>query len=366
MNDIDDDDYINQLLGLILSGRVFTDLMIEEDMPPMAKGPGGWAPVETIVAATRADIVSVLEKLTPDWEKLLEERAINRPIDLTDWRLRINAYLGFGGKKLMMSIRKQSAKPPALANTGLPASVRLMIDQPRGLILIGGATGSGKSTSLASLVDAINETRGGHVVTIEDPIEYLFARKKAIFSQREVGVDVGSFFEGVRDAMRQAPDVIVIGEIRDKDTAETALLAAESGHLVIGTVHANTASGAVQKLLAFFPSHERNARLQTLSSTLVGVLSQMLLPSLDRSGWVLASELLFNHKQQFSKVLDSQDKIDASLERSEDDVSRTMTTSLIELVEKKLVSKADAIRSLAGGSAGLYERFKALDDKQKA
>lgn len=352
--------FISQLVDVVHSDRVFTDLLIEENAPVMANGPGGWEPVESIPFVGRDDMEEILKNLDSDWENTLGERAINRPLDLSEWRLRVNAYLAFGGTKLMMSIRKMPTRPIALKDTGLPASVRLMIDNPKGLILVGGATGSGKSTSLAAMADAINETHNAHIITIEDPIEYIFERKKSIFSQREIGVDVDSFFEGVRDAMRQCPDVIVIGEIRDKETAETALLAAESGHLVIGTLHANSAPWVIQKMLAFFPSHEREARLQTLSSTLLGVIAQNLLPAIDRSGYVLAAELLFNHRQQFSKVLGEPDKVSALLERREDSVSRSMIDTLVELVEAKRVSKAEAIRSMTLGQATLSEKLKAI------
>lgn len=357
---MDEQSIISQLVNIIHSDLVFTDLMIEEDAPVMVKGPGGWSPVASMPFVAREDIVEILQNLDPDWENTIEQRAINRPLDLTEWRLRVNAYLAFGGSKLMMSIRKMPTRPLPLKETGLPASVRLMIDNPRGLILIAGATGSGKSTSLAALADAINESRSAHIITIEDPIEYLFERKKAIFSQREIGVDVGSFYEGVRDAMRQRPDVIVIGEIRDKDTAETALLAAESGHLVIGTLHANTAPGAIQKLLAYFPSHERDAKLQTLASTLVGVISQILLPAEDKQGYALAAELLFNHKQQFTKVLGDPEKVSAILDRKEDSVSRSMVDALLDLVATKRISKAEAIRSITVGQSVLYDKLKTI------
>lgn len=362
MDDNNDSNVMSKLVKLIHSDLVFTDLMIEEDAPVMAKGPSGWVPVDSIPFPYigREDIGSILNNLDPDWENTISERALNRPLDLSEWRLRVNAYLAYGGNKLMMSIRKMPTRPLGFNEIGLPASVRLMLDSPRGLILIAGATGSGKSTSMAAMADVINETRSAHIVTIEDPIEYMFERKKAIFSQREVGVDVGSFFEGVRDAMRQRPDVIVIGEIRDKDTAETALLAAESGHLVIGTIHANTAPGAVQKLLAFFNSQEREAKVQSLASTLIGVIAQILLPAEDKSGFVLASELLFNHKQQFSKVLGDPDKLASMLERKEDSVSRSMVDALFELVSQKKVSKAEAIRSVAVGQTSLYEKLKTI------
>lgn len=349
---------VAQLMELVHSERVFTDLLIEENEPVMAKGPLGWEPVASMKSTGREALAELLAKLDPDWENTIQSRAINRPVDLMEWRLRVNAYLAHGGAKLMMAIRKIPARPIALKDTGLPASARLMLDHPRGLVLIAGATGSGKSTTLAALLDAVNEARSAHIVTIEDPIEYRFERKKSIFSQREVGVDVASLFEGVRDAMRQSPNVIAIGEVRDRDTADAALLAAESGHLVIGTLHANSAAGAVQKLLGYFASTEREARLATLAATLVGVVSQVLLPAADAKGYALAAEMMFNHKRQFSRVLGEPEKIATLLERKEDGVSRSMAEAMVELVGAKRVTKLDVLRAAAAGQAALYERLK--------
>ncbi|MEW5890657.1 MAG: ATPase, T2SS/T4P/T4SS family [Pseudomonadota bacterium] len=351
---------LTDLLDLLNGGTPFSDILLEEDAPVMVKAPGGWERADCLGIPNREDLETLLRKIDTNWEANITERAINRPIDLAGWRLRVNAYLAFGGTKLMTSIRRLPAAEPTLADTGLPQSVRLMIENPSGIILISGATGSGKSTTQAALVDCINQARSNHIITIEDPIEYRFRRKKSIFSQREVGVDCASFFDGVRDAMRQRPDVIVIGEIRDKETAETALLAAESGHLVIGTLHANSAPGAIQKLLSWFPGQDRDAKLQTLAASLVGVISQILLPKKDRSGYALAAELLFNHKQQYSKLLGDQDKLASSLERKEDGISQTMVESLEERVVSGLVAKADALRAIKGGQAVLYERLKTV------
>lgn len=350
------------ILGIISSGLVFTDLMIEEGEPIMAKTPAGWCPVEGVLPADGADIESVLSRLEPGWKDTIKTRSINRPMTLSSCRLRINAYLGSAGEKRMLSIRKIDLKVPTIESTGLPGTVRLLLDSSKGLILVGGSTGSGKSTTLAALVEEINNgTKGAHIVTIEDPIEYKFARKQAIFSQREIGVDVASFFDGVRDAMRQRPDIIVIGEIRDRDTAETAILAAESGVLVIGTLHANNAAGCIKKLLSFFNANEREARLHSIENTLVGVVSQQLLPAADGKGWVLAAEMLFNHKQQCTKILDEPEKIQSLLERSEDKVCCTMDEALFQLVKSKRLAKADAYKAISGLSKDAFvERLRQL------
>lgn len=348
-----------KLLELVQADRTFSDILIEEDAPAVAKGPRGWETVDSLGQFRLEEIGQVLEKLDTEWNDTIKNRAINRPIDMTDWRLRINAYRANAGEKVMMAVRKLPARPLALKDTGLPASVRLMIEQPRGLVLIAGATGSGKSTTLAALIESINESRATHVVTVEDPIEYVFQRKKSVFSQREVGVDVRTFYDGVRDAMRQCPNVIGIGEIRDRDTAETALLASESGHLVLGTLHASSSPGAVQKLLAFFNSMERDAKLATIKATLVGVVAQVLMPSADGAGYGLAAELLFNQHAQFSHVLGEPDKVVSALERKEDKVSRPMADAMLELVAAKRVTKAEVLRSIPPGQRTLYDRLRA-------
>lgn len=341
-------DLKQEIVALVHSGKVFTDLIIEQDCPVVAKVPGGFEEVSEIKPVSRELMANILLSMDPNWDDTIKTGAINRPFDLMEYRLRINAYLAYGGEKVMMTVRKNPLRPMPLRATGLPETVRIMIEARKGLILVNGSTGCGKSTSLAALVDAINETRSSHIITIEDPIEYLFQRKKAVFSQREIGVDVGSFYEGARDAMRQVPDVIVIGEIRDRDTAETAMLAAESGALVIGTLHANGASTAVHKLLAFFSAQEREAKRLALEHTLIGVISQLLLPTPDRAGWALASELLFNNKTQCVKALSDPTVLHKFLEDRVDGLSRSMSHSVFDLMKTGRVSKTDAIMALTG------------------
>lgn len=341
-------DLIKEVSDLVSSGFVFSDVMIEEDQPVMVKAPAGWVETPDMTPVNRTDFQHTLAKIEPNWDGLIDKQSINRPIEIGKYRLRINAYLTNGGSKLNMVIRKIDKSPKSMTELGLPQSLRLMIDSRRGIIFVNGATGSGKSTTVAALVDTINASRKAHIVTIEEPIEYVFERKMSVFSQREIGVDVDGFYEGVRDAMRQRPDVIVIGEIRDKNTADAALLAAESGVLVIGTVHANSAASAIQKMLAFFSSEERASKCQAIMSTLVGVISQALLPSENMNGWELATELIFNHHQQYSPIIDAPEKIMAALHAREDGVSQSMVQALVKLVSDKKISPADAMYALDG------------------
>lgn len=348
-----------ELLKLLNSTVPFTDLLIKKEVPVLAKLPSGWEEIEDFAPFTDDELKEVVKSLDNDFEATLLLKSINRPLNLNNWRLRVNAYLANSGGEIMMSIRRIPVNPPLLKDTGLPPAVRLLLAAPRGLIFVSGATASGKTTTVAALIEEINITRKAHIITIEDPIEFQYIRKQSAFSQREVGVDTPSFYEGARDAMRQCPNVIVIGEIRDKETAETALLAGESGHLVIATLHANSAAGTVQKLLGFFNADERASKAQTLSTNLVGIINQILLPKLDNTGYVLATELLANHKQQYSKVLDDTEKLAGALERKEDGVSITITDSLVDLVQKKQIARVDAINAVFGSPA-LFDKLKNL------
>ncbi len=350
----------SEIMSLAYSGQEFTDIHIEQDSPVMLRGPSGWVEAETIAPATRDDLAGILDKIEPGWSDIIAKRSINKPYNLSQWRLRVNAFMSAGGDKISMSVRKMSSSPMTLEATGLPPHVRLMVEQPRGIILVGGSTGSGKSTTMAAMIDMINATRNAHIITIEDPVEYVYNRKKSIISQREVGVDVMSYFEGIKDAMRQRPDVIMVAEVRDRDSASAALLAAESGHLVLASLHANNAVGTIQKLLSFFPSDERESKVAALSNTLVGVIAQILLPTVDKTGFALAAELLFNHNGQVSKFLGDVEKLNAAVDRKEDKISRSMQDVLMDLVSRSVVSKADAMKATAGDRSSMYERLKSL------
>lgn len=352
---------IRAILTVVDSKMPFSDILVAADEPVMLRNASGWTPFPDS-AYSNDDIEFILTSMEPDWSTHLINGGFSRPYLVGDWRLRVTAYLANRGNKKMLSIRRTPVIPMPLEKTGLSPSVKLMVENPKGLILLSGPTGSGKTTSMAALIDYINATRSAHVVTIEDPIEYEFVRNNSVFSQREVGVDTPSFFEGVRGAMRQRPDVIVIGEIRDRDTAENAILAGESGHLVIATLHASSAFGAVQKLVSFFPGEEM-ARTASLATSLMGVVHHAIVPTVDKLTGVLASELLFNHHQAFSTILADPLKVQMELEDPKDKISRSMAASLVDLVKAAKISKSEALRSVAGQGAvwkQVNERLNAL------
>lgn len=206
-------------------------------------------------------------------------------------RFRVNVFRQRG--EISMVIRHIKTTIPSFDTLGLPKVLQEIIMRQRGLVLVVGATGSGKSTTLASMIDYRNESSGGHILTLEDPIEFVHNHKKSVVDQREVGIDTKSFEEGLRNAMRQAPDVILIGEVRDMHGMEHALAYAETGHLCLATLHANNANQAIERIISFFPQDARAGLLLGLSLNLVSIISQRLVPG-TQTKRVAAMEILIN------------------------------------------------------------------------
>jgi len=209
-----------------------------------------------------------------------------------DNRFRVSLYRQRG--TLAMVLRLIPRRLLTLDEIGFPPSVRELLTLPRGLILVTGPTGSGKTTTLASMLDVINSTTDAHIITIEDPIEYFHDHKSGLVNQREIGVDVPTFAEGLRRALRQDPDVILVGEMRDLETMETAITAAETGHLVFSTLHTTGAARTVDRIIDAFPADQQQMIRAQLSTNLKAVISQLLLPRADGTGRVAAFEVMIN------------------------------------------------------------------------
>src|SRR5947207_8528943 len=207
-------------------------------------------------------------------------------------RFRANIFQQRGSVSLVLRVIPDN--PKSSSELGMPPVIERIADEQRGLILVTGATGSGKSTTLAAMIDRINATRSGHIVTIEDPIEFLHSDKKAFISQREVDVDTRSFSEALRGALRQDPDVILVGEMRDYETVETALTAAETGHLVLSTLHTLDATETITRIVSIFPPHQQKSIRLQLASVLKSVISMRLLRSSDMLSRVPAVEVLIS------------------------------------------------------------------------
>ncbi|MES2743032.1 MAG: ATPase, T2SS/T4P/T4SS family [Pseudomonadota bacterium] len=335
---------IHQLVGM---GQNFSDIHIEQDEAMMLKMPRGWRAASERPVSLK-DMRPVLEAIDEDWEDKILEGAIDRLVVLSDSRMRCNIYRAGRGDKVSISLRRLPLSPLALDKTGLPPYVKSMLETTRGIILVTGPTGSGKTTTIASMLDFLNSTRSAHIITIEEPIEYHLARRQSIVSQKEVPTDTATFATGLREAMRQKPDILMVGEIRDFDTADTVLHAGESGHLVLATMHTNSAMSAISRLLAFFPPEQRAQRAAALSSSLIGVICQSLLPTEDGEAFALAAEMLFNNNQQVAPLIADPGKyhlIADFMRRKEDNMSRSLNDVLSQMVNKKIITSKDAMRA---------------------
>ncbi|MCA9678574.1 MAG: PilT/PilU family type 4a pilus ATPase, partial [Myxococcales bacterium] len=271
--------------------RNATDLHVASTLPPMARGVDGLTPLGDVLDAERVDAL-LLPLLSPAQRLQLETRGYaDTAVDLGEVaRLRANlsrTRLGLKG-----SFRVVLPTPPTLDRLGLPPELARVTSYHQGLVVIAGPNGHGKTTTLAALVDLINRTRAQHILTVEDPVEILHPRKRAVISQREVGRHTRSFAAALKASLREDPDVIVIGELRDRETVEIALTAAETGHLVMATMSTPSAAKTLDRLIDMFPPDDQPQVRSSLAAALRFVLAQRLLPAADGSGIVAAVELL--------------------------------------------------------------------------
>jgi len=235
-------------------------------------------------------------------------------------------------------------KIKTLEELGLPPVLAQLADRPRGLVLVTGPTGSGKSTTLAAMLDRVNESRPAHILTIEDPIEYLHTHKRALVNQRELHSDTQTFSMALRAALREDPDVIVVGELRDPETVQTAITAAETGHLIFGTLHTQSAARTVMRVLDQFPAGKRAHIRTLLASVLRGVVSQTLLPNLDGKGRSLACEVMVANSAISNLIREDRAwQIPMVMQTGKRQGMRLMDDSLIELVKLKKISLEEAL-----------------------
>lgn len=258
-------------------------------------------------------------------------------------RFRINVFRQRG--EVAMVIRYIKHVIPSLQSLGLPEVLNELIMRQRGLILVVGATGSGKSTTLASMIDHRNRTCDGHILTLEDPIEFMHEHKKSVVDQREIGIDTLSFENGLKNAMRQAPDVILIGEIRDMETMKHAIAYSETGHLCLATLHASNANQALERILSFFPQDGKQAIQLSLSLNLVAIVSQRLLPGV-KTKRVVATEVLINTPYISELILKSKlEEIKDVMGNNRDIGMHTFDQSLFELFRKGDITEDNALAS---------------------
>jgi twitching motility protein PilT len=340
--------------------RGASDLHLSVGSKPAARVDGYIEPLEEIEALRPDDTQQLLYQiLSTEQQKNLE---IKRQLDFAHSvpglaRFRVNVYFQRGSLGAAFRLIPEAIK--TLEELGLPSSLHQLAAKPRGLVLVTGPTGSGKSTTLASLIDEVNRTRSEHILTIEDPIEFVHRHKRCIVNQREIGFDAPSFAEGLRAALRQDPDVILVGEMRDLETIATALTAAETGHLVLGTLHTQSAASTIDRIIDVFPpAQQEQVRIQ-IASSLQGVITQALLPLADGTGRVPALEILL--PDDATRNLIRQGKVEQIYTIMQTGTQRgmqTMEQSLAELTLRRVITLDVALSrsSRADQLLGLLER----------
>jgi twitching motility protein PilT len=319
-----------------------SDLLISCGSPPRLRRDGRLEPLDGL-SLTPAAIEPMVRGLLDDtqWQELQTRRNVDFAFT---WRERVrirgNAYFQRGS--LAAAFRMLPLRIPTFEELGVPESVYKLIDRHQGLILVTGPTGSGKSTTLAAMIDYVNRNRPCHIVTVEDPIEYVHMHSAALVDQRQVGIDTPSFVEALRSVFREDPDVVLIGEMRDLETMASALSIAETGHLVLATVHTNDASQAVDRILDAFPTGQvQQARVQ-LAACLAGVIYQQLLPAVG-GGRVAAFEILIATSAVRSLIKEGKtNQIRNVMQTSLRDGSQTLERSLSELLVSGVVTERDA------------------------
>jgi len=259
-------------------------------------------------------------------------------------RFRVNVYVQ--QRCVSMVIRTIASEIPNFEKLGLPEVLKEVVMAKRGLVLVVGATGSGKSTSLAAMIDHRNRSSAGHIITVEDPVEYVHPSQKSLVTHREVGIDTLSWRHALKNTLRQAPDVILIGEIRDPETMEHAIAFAETGHLCLGTLHANSASQTIERIINFFPEERRNQLLMDLSANLRAIVSQRLVRREDGKGRAAAIEILLNTPTIAERIFQGEfHEIKAIMSRSRELGMRTFDWALFELYNDGLISFDEALRN---------------------
>tara|TARA_R110002072_G_scaffold4663_7_gene32601 strand:+ start:52776 stop:53909 length:1134 start_codon:yes stop_codon:yes gene_type:complete len=325
--------------------REASDLFLTAEAPPSIKVFGHLVPLGStdlsadVVSAVAHQIMS--EEQSHDFDKDPEMNlAISDP---EIGRFRVNIFRQRG--QLAMVVRHIKTDIPTSQELGLPSVLTDLIMQKRGLILFVGGTGSGKSTSLAALLNHRNETSDGHIITIEDPVEFVHPHKKSIVSQREVGVDTNSYESALKNTLRQAPDVILIGEIRSRETMEHALAFAETGHLCVSTLHANNANQALDRIINFFPEERHKQLFLDLSLNLRGLISQRLIPSVDGKR-AAAFEILLGTPRVCDLIKQGKvDEIKEVMDKSEEQGMRTFDSALYELFAAGRITLDEALRN---------------------
>jgi len=340
--------------------RNASDLHVTVGTPPAMRVHGALERYQDVPDLSPEDTHQMLYRiLSTEQQKLLE---INRQIDFAHSipglaRFRVNVFFQRG--TLGAAFRLIPADIKTLEELGIPTTLHALTEKPRGLVLVTGPTGSGKSTTLAALIDEINRKRSEHILTIEDPVEFVHRHKRCIVNQREIGPDASSFAEALRAALREDPDVILLGEMRDLETISTAITAAETGHLVFATLHTQSAPSTVDRIIDAFPAAQQEQVRVQLAATLQGICTQALLPTPGGTGRVPALEILFPDDAVRNLIRQGKvEQVYSVMQTSTAKGMQTMEQSLADLVIRKVITLEDALSRSSRSEQlfGLLER----------
>lgn len=338
-------DYMHKLLASMVKAGG-SDLFIAHDFPPSMKANGQMTPM-TEQKLSGAITAKLAESLMNEKQRgeFAQEMECNFAIALPGVsRFRVNVFVQQG--QVGMVVRTIAAEIPNFEKLRLPPILKEVVMNKRGLVLVVGGTGSGKSTSLAAMIDHRNRTSAGHIITVEDPVEYAHVSQKSLVTHREVGVDTHSWHHALKNTLRQAPDVILVGEIRDAETMEHAISFAETGHLCLSTLHANSASQTMERIINFFPEERRTQLLMDLSANLRAIVSQRLIRTEDGKGRVAAIEILINTPTIAEKIFKGEfNELKGIMNKSRELGMRTFDWALFELYNEGAISYEEAIRN---------------------
>jgi twitching motility protein PilU len=337
--------FLHDLLRLMLS-KNGSDLFLTAEFPPAFKVDGRMVPVSNVPLTGQhtLELARALmnDRQAAEFEEKLECNFAISPSGIG--RFRVNAFMQQGRAGIVC--RTIKVEIPSFESLGIPDVLKEVVLTKRGLVIVVGATGSGKSNTLAAMLGHRNETTHGHIITIEDPVEFVHPHRNCIVTHREVGVDTESWHAALKNTLRQAPDVIMIGEIRDRETMEHAVTFAETGHLCLATLHSNSANQALDRIINFFPEERRHQLLMDLSLNLKSIISQRLIPTLNAKGRVPAVEILLNSPLISDLIFKGEvGMIKDIMKKSRELGMQTFDQALFDLYEARKISYEDALRN---------------------
>jgi len=337
--------FINDLLRLLVT-RNGSDLFLTADFPPAIKVDGKVAKVspQPLTGAHTVALARAImnDKQAADFERTKECNFAISPQGIG--RFRVSTFLQQG--HVGMVLRTIPAHIPTVDELGLPKILKDIGMTKRGLVILVGGTGSGKSTSMAAMIDWRNENAHDHIITVEDPVEFVHPHKNCIVTQREIGIDTDDWDVALKNSLRQAPDVILMGEIRDRKTMELAIAFAETGHLCMATLHANSANQALDRIINFFPEERRDQLLMDISLNLKGLISQRLIPRQEGKGRIAAVEIMLNTPLMADLIFKGQvGEIKELMKRSREHGMQTFDQALFDLYESHAIAYEDALRN---------------------